>query len=60
MNETHKGINYDLAKAEADKVDEEIIAALQNGNSFRVEAGAGSGKTYSLNKCLVFLSLRTT
>lgn len=24
MNETHKGINYDLAKAEADKVDEEI------------------------------------
>ena len=52
MNETHKGINYDLAKAEADKVDEEIIAALQNGNSFRVEAGAGSGKTYSLNKAI--------
>lgn len=55
MNETHKGINYDLAKAEADKVDEEIIAALQNGNSFRVEAGAGSGKTYSLNKAIEWL-----
>ena len=55
MNETHKGINYDLAKAEADKVDEEIIAALQNGNSFRVEAGAGSGKTYSLNKAIEWI-----
>lgn len=50
-----EGINYDLAKAEADKVDEEIIAALQNGNSFRVEAGAGSGKTYSLNKAIEWL-----
>lgn len=49
MSEAHRGINYDLAKAESDKVDEEIIAALQNGNSFRVEAGAGSGKTYVLH-----------
>ena len=43
MNETHKGINYDLAKAEADKVDEEIIAALQNGSfitSFRSKIGS--------------------
>ena len=48
-------INYDLAKAEADKVDEQIIAALQNGNSFRVEAGAGSGKTYSLNKAIEWI-----
>lgn len=46
MSEEPKRINYNLAKAEADKVDEQIIAALQNGNSFRVEAGAGSGKTY--------------
>ena len=44
MSEEPKRINYNLAKAEADKVDEQIIAALQNGNSFRVEAGAGSGK----------------
>lgn len=55
MSETHRGINYDLAKAEADKVDEEIVAALQNGNSFRVEAGAGSGKTYSLNKAIEWI-----
>ena len=45
MSEEPKRINYNLAKAEADKVDEQIIAALQNGNSFRVEAGAGSGKS---------------
>ena len=42
--------NYDIAKAEADRVDEQIIAALKAGRSFRVEAGAGSGKTYSLNR----------
>ena len=30
MNETHKGINYDLAKAEADKVDEEIISIMKS------------------------------
>ncbi len=47
--------NYRIAKAEADKVDEEIIAALQQGQSFRVEAGAGSGKTYSLNKAIEWL-----
>ena len=42
-------------KAEADKVDEQIISALQNGISFRVEAGAGSGKTYSLNKAIEWI-----
>ncbi len=55
MCEENKRANYDLAKAEADKVDEQIIAALQAGNSFRVEAGAGSGKTYSLNKAIEWI-----
>ena len=55
MIEEHKGINYDIAKAEADKVDEQIVAVLQAGNSFRVEAGAGSGKTYSLNKAIEWI-----
>mgnify|MGYP004639259155 FL=1 len=55
MSEEPIRINYNLAKAEADKVDEQIIAALQNGNSFRVEAGAGSGKTYSLNKVIEWI-----
>lgn len=49
------GNNYDIAKLEADKVDEEIIATLQEGQSFRVEAGAGSGKTYSLNKAIEWI-----
>ncbi len=55
MCEQNKRTNYDLAKIEADKVDEHIIAALQAGNSFRVEAGAGSGKTYSLNKTIEWI-----
>lgn len=52
MSESPKGTNYDIAKAEADKVDMKIITALQAGHSFRVEAGAGSGKTYSLNRVI--------
>lgn len=46
MCENYHGANYELAKAEADKVDEKIIEALRDGHSFRVEAGAGSGKTW--------------
>jgi len=52
MNENYHGPNYELAKAEADKVDEQIIKALRERHSFRVEAGAGSGKTYSLNRVI--------
>ena len=55
MSEQYRQTNFDLAKTEADKVDAKIIAALQNGNSFRVEAGAGSGKTYSLNKAIEWI-----
>ena len=47
--------NYDLAKAEADKVDAQIIKTLKSGRSFRVEAGAGSGKTYSLNRVIEWI-----
>ena len=55
MGEDHKGVNYELAKAESDKVDAQIIAAIQAGHSFRVEASAGSGKTYSLNKAIEWI-----
>lgn len=55
MIEKHNSDNYSIAKAEADKVDAEIIDALQCGKSFRVEAGAGSGKTYSLNKVIEWI-----
>lgn len=49
------GVNYGLAKAEADKVDARIIESLKSGHSFRVEAGAGSGKTYSLNRVIEWI-----
>lgn len=55
MNENRHGTNYEFAKAEADKIDDQIIEALKTGCSFRVEAGAGSGKTYSLNKVIEWI-----
>lgn len=51
----YTGTNYDLAKVEADKVDEQIVETLKSGRSFRVEAGAGSGKTYSLNRAIEWI-----
>lgn len=44
-----------MAKEEADKIDAQIIDTLQQGKNFRVEAGAGSGKTYSLNKVIEWI-----
>ena len=52
MSKENEKSNYQIAKEEADKVDELIIYTLQQGRSFRVEAGAGSGKTYSLNRVI--------
>jgi len=40
---------------EANKVDAEIINALIKGLHFQVEAGAGSGKTYSLIKVIEWI-----
>lgn len=47
--------NNQKAKIEADKVEEKIIETLQSGKCFRVEAGAGSGKTYSLNRVIEWI-----
>ena len=55
MGETKKKTNYTVAKENADQIDEEIIETLKKGQSFRVEAGAGSGKTYSLNKVIEWI-----
>ena len=55
MSSEYTGANYNLAKAEADKIDAEIIETLKSGHSFRVEAGAGSGKTYSLNRAIEWI-----
>ena len=40
---------------EANNIDKEIIETLRAKESFRVEAGAGSGKTYSLMKVIEWL-----
>lgn len=55
MNKKHVNLNYNLAKTEADKIDAQIIETLKSGHSFRVEAGAGSGKTYSLNRVIEWI-----
>lgn len=55
MSENRHGAHYEHAKAEADKIDKKIIETLQSGCSFRIEAGAGSGKTYSLNKVIEWI-----
>lgn len=46
---------YEIAKKRADEIDSEILQVLQSQKSFRVEAGAGSGKTYSLNKVITWM-----
>lgn len=55
MREDCHEANYERAKLEADKIDVKIIETLKSGCSFRVEAGAGSGKTYSLNKVIEWI-----
>ena len=47
--------NKERAKARADELDELIIDTLSSGQSFRVEAGAGAGKTHSLMKVIDWL-----
>lgn len=55
MVEVTERTNYQIAKEESDKIDAQIIDILQQGKNFRVEAGAGSGKTYSLNKVIEWI-----
>jgi len=55
VTEINERTNYQKAKEEADKIDAQIISVLQQGKNFRVEAGAGSGKTYSLNKVIEWI-----
>jgi len=44
-----------IAIEEANKIDLEIVDALKQGFHFRVDAGAGSGKTYSLIKTVEWI-----
>ena len=47
--------NKERAVARADELDKLIIDTLSSGKSFRVEAGAGAGKTHSLMKVIEWL-----
>lgn len=47
--------NYEKAEQEAKRVEELILSTLQAGKNFRVEAGAGSGKTFSLIKVIEWI-----
>jgi DNA helicase-2/ATP-dependent DNA helicase PcrA len=47
--------NKERAEARANEIDEKIIETVQSGHSFRVEAGAGAGKTYSLERVVDWL-----
>ena len=50
-----KKTNYEIGKEIADQIDANIIEVLQAEKSFRVEAGAGAGKTYSLHKVIEWI-----
>lgn len=50
MSKEAQKSNFELAQEEANKIDLQIIDTLQKGYNFRVEAGAGSGKTYLIHK----------
>lgn len=47
--------NKEIAEARANELDKLVISTLSSGQSFRVEAGAGSGKTHSLMKVIDWL-----
>lgn len=47
--------NRERAEARANEIDRRIIETVQSGCSFRVEAGAGAGKTYSLERVVDWL-----
>ena len=43
------------AQAASEKALKELYGAIEQGKSFRLEAGAGAGKTYSLVKALQYI-----
>lgn len=47
--------NRERAETRANEIDKRIIETVQSGCSFRVEAGAGAGKTYSLERVVDWL-----
>ena len=47
--------NSTNAIEKANEIDNQIISIFKEGKNFKVEAGAGSGKTYSLMKVLIWI-----
>lgn len=47
--------NRERAETRAKEIDRLIIDTVKSGRSFRVEAGAGAGKTYSLERVIEWL-----
>lgn len=47
--------NFERAEQEANRVEEIILTTLESGKNFRVEAGAGAGKTFSLIKVIEWI-----
>lgn len=47
--------NRERAETRANEIDQQIIDTLSRGESFRVEAGAGAGKTFSLMRVIDWL-----
>lgn len=47
--------NREKAEARANEIDQIILDTVKSGRSFRVEAGAGAGKTYSLEHVIDWL-----
>ncbi|MSS59585.1 ATP-dependent helicase [Erysipelotrichaceae bacterium Oil+RF-744-GAM-WT-6] len=45
----------ETAEARAKEIENRIIETVQSGRSFRIEAGAGAGKTYSLERVVDWL-----
>ena len=52
--------NREIAEARANEIDQKIIETVQSGKSFRVEAGAGAGKTFSLERVIEWLDKEKT
>ena len=52
--------NREIAEARANEIDQKIIETVQSGKSFRVEAGAGAGRTFSLERVIEWLDKEKT
>ena len=60
MAEILDGVMQNPAEAASERALSEVYACIEGARNFRLEAGAGAGKTYSLVKALQFLIERNS